>query len=177
GVSTGALFMMAGALQERLHTRELDGMGGLWKSAPRMGAVALVFCLASLGLPGLGNFNGEFLVFLGVFRVSVEAAVLAASGVVLSAIYSLWVVQRVFHGAQRPAVHDFGLRETAVFASMVAVIVWLGLFPQPVLDLFGQTIKALTVSPPLPLDAEAGGQGHFGEHAVYFINLATGSSR
>lgn len=177
GVSTGALFMIAGALQERLHTRELAGMGGFWSSAPRMGTAAMVFALASLGLPGLGNFIGEFLVFLGVFRVSAEAAVIAAAGIVLSAIYSLWIIQRVFHGGQRSAVPDLGFRETAVFASMVAVIVWLGLFPQPVIDLFGQTLQALNALPPLPLDAGAGGQGHVGGQAVYLINLTTGGSR
>lgn len=173
GVSTGALFMIAGALQERLHSRDITGMGGFWMSAPKMGAAMLVFALASLGLPGLGNFTGEFLVLLGVFSVSPESAVFAASGLVLSAIYSLWIVQRVLHGPQKIRVADFKGREMATMASMIAVIVWLGLFPQPVLDLFGQTLKALNVTASLPV--EAGTEERFDTGpAVYRINLKTG---
>jgi len=172
GVSTGALFMIAGSLQERLHSRDLSGMGGFWTSAPKMGAVMLVFALASLGLPGLGNFVGEFLVLIGVFSVSPEAAVFAASGLVLSAIYSLWIVQRVFHGPQKITVADFRGHEMAAMASMIAVIVWLGLFPQPVLDLFGQTLKTLNVTTARPV--ETGIDKFKAGPAVYRINLSTG---
>lgn len=175
GVSTGALFMIAGALQERLHSRDMAVMGGFWTSAPKMGAVMLVFALASLGLPGLGNFVGEFLVLIGVFSVSPEAAIFAASGLVLSAIYSLWIIQRVFHGPQKITVADFKGRETATMASMFAVIVWLGLFPQPVLDLFGQTLKALNVTAARPVDA--GIDKFKAGPAVYRINFSTGEEK
>lgn len=171
GVSTGALFMIAGALQERLHTRDLSKMGGLWAGAPRMGAVALVFALASLGLPGLGNFIGEFLVFLGVFTVSPEAAILAATGLVLSAIYSLWIIQRVFHGPLKTGIQDFGRREMAAFVPMIAVIVWLGLFPQPVLELFGQTLRALNVTASAPVETGSGVEKLDAGSAVYRISL------
>ena len=173
GVSTGALFMIAGSLQERLHSRDIADMGGLWTSAPKMGAAMLVFALASLGLPGLGNFAGEFLVLLGVFSVSPEAPISAASGLVLSAIYSLWIVQRVFHGTQKLGIVDFGRREMAAIVPMIAVIVWLGVFPQPVLDLFGQTLKALNVSASLPVEAGTDERFEAGP-AVYRINLSTG---
>lgn len=173
GVSTGALFMIAGSLQERLHSRDISGMGGLWASAPMMGAAMLVFALASLGLPGLGNFVGEFLVLLGVFSISPEAAILAASGLVLSAVYSLWIVQRVFHGPQKLKVLDFGRREMAAIVPMIVVLLWLGLFPQPVLDLFGQTLRALNVAGTQPLEAGAG-EGFGAGPAVYRINLSTG---
>ena len=80
GVSTAALFMMAGALQQRLHTRDMDRMGGLWQNMPRMGACAMFFALASLGLPGLGNFVAEFLVLVGLFQVSPLFTLIAALG-------------------------------------------------------------------------------------------------
>lgn len=176
GISTGALFMLAGALQERLHTRELTSMGGFWSSAPKLGAVGLIFVLASLGLPGLGNFAAEFLVLLGTFSVSPEAAILAASGLVLSAVYSLWIVQRVFHGPSMKVVSDLKRRETAAFASMAVLIVWLGLFPQPVLDLFGQTLRTLNVSAVKPLGASEDAVHRAGP-AVYNINYIVEDKR
>lgn len=140
GVSTGALFMLAGALQERIHTREIERMGGLWAAAPRMGAITLFFALASLGIPGLGNFIGEFLVLLGTFGVSTPAAIIAAFGLIASAVYALWLVQRVFHGTMEEGLkmNDLDLRETSAMAVMVLIIVWLGLMPQPLLDRAGQ---------------------------------------
>jgi NADH-quinone oxidoreductase subunit M len=98
GISTGALFALVGLLQERIHTRDMARMGGLWATVPRMGAAMLFFSLASLGLPGLGNFVGEFLVLLGSFRVSMAATAAAALGLVVAAVYALWIVQRVLQG-------------------------------------------------------------------------------
>lgn len=177
GISTGALFMLVGTLQERLHSRELSMMGGFWSSAPKMGAAALVFALASLGLPGLGNFVAEFLVLLGAFNVSPEAAILSASGLVLSAIYSLWIIQRVFHGPEKTAVPDFQRRETATMASMVVIIVWLGLFPQTVLDLFGQTLRSLNVAAGRPVGAKVEEEPRRFGPAVYTINHVTEDKR
>ncbi|MCL5024055.1 MAG: NADH-quinone oxidoreductase subunit M [Nitrospirae bacterium] len=136
GVSTGALFILAGALQERIHSRDLGLMGGLWSAAPRMGAVGMFFGLASLGLPGLGNFIGEFLVLFGAYKVSVVMTVIATTGLVIATAYSLWMVQRVFFGARReePRPSDLGVREMAMMAFMMAVIVWIGLYPRMVLS-------------------------------------------
>jgi NADH-quinone oxidoreductase subunit M len=136
-ITTGALFMLVGALQERLHTRDLSRMGGLWSPVPRMAAVTMVFALASLGLPGLGNFIGEFLVLVGTYRSSVAAACLASLGLIGASVYALWVMQRAFHGPTKlggwkPA--DLGGREMAAMAAMIVMIVWLGLYPQPVFD-------------------------------------------
>ncbi|MFO0753838.1 MAG: NADH-quinone oxidoreductase subunit M [Thermodesulfovibrionales bacterium] len=135
GVATGALFIIVGALQERIHTRDMARMGGLWETVPRMGAISLFFALASLGLPGLGNFVGEILVLFGAFRVSLSATVLAAAGLVTAAIYSLWIIQRVYHGENTHywRLPDFGGRELAMMGAMIAVLLWLGLYPQPVL--------------------------------------------
>ncbi len=135
-VSTGALFMIVGSLQERLQTRDLRRMGGLWASVPRLAAVTMVFALASLGLPGLGNFIGEFLVLVGTYRSSVTAAVIASLGFIAASVYALWIMQQAFHGPERPGVGpaDLNGRETAAMAAMIIVIVWLGFYPQPVLD-------------------------------------------
>jgi NADH-quinone oxidoreductase subunit M len=135
GISTGALFILVGIIQERVHTREMGNMGGFWSTAPRLGGFGLVFALASLGLPGFGNFVAEFLVLLGSYRTHPMITVIAASGLVLAAIYSLWIVQNVFHGKKREGVKflDLSSRETGMMLAMFLVILWLGLYPQPVL--------------------------------------------
>jgi NADH-quinone oxidoreductase subunit M len=145
GISTGALFIWVGALQERTHTRDLERMGGLWAAAPRMGGAVMVFALASLGLPGLGNFVGEFLVLVGAYQASAPLAVAAAFGLIGSAVYSLWMVQRVFHGParQEAAIADLSARETVVFAALIAAIVWIGLYPQPLLKTAQPALEAL----------------------------------
>jgi NADH-quinone oxidoreductase subunit M len=145
GISTGSLFILAGALQERMHTRDMSRMGGLWSTVPKLGGVALFFAVASLGLPGLGNFVGEFLVLLGTYKVSVPLTVLATLGLISATIYSLWLVQRTFHGANKEGwkLDDLSARETATMASMIAVIVWLGIYPQPLLNTSRQALAQL----------------------------------
>ena len=119
-----------------MHTRDLARMGGLWETVPRLAAVGLFFAIASLGLPGLGNFVGEFLVLLGAYRVSVPLTVVAAAGLVTAAIYALVLVQKAFHGPNRGhwVLADLAPREMSALAAMVAIIVWFGLYPPPVLD-------------------------------------------
>ncbi len=139
GISTGMLFVLAGAIQERIHTRDMRSMGRFWEKAPVMGGVGMVFALASLGLPGLGNFIGEFLVLLGAFRASPVAAVVASLGLIFSTVYALWMVQQVFHGEPREErgslpLPDFYPREAFISAAMIILIVWLGLYPQPVIN-------------------------------------------
>lgn len=146
GFSTAALFMMAGALQQRLHTRELSRMGGLWMRVPRMGVVTLFFVVASLGMPGLGNFVGEFMVLLGAFEVNVTLTVVAALGLVVAAAYALLLMQRSFQGGlaeSLPPIRDYGSREMAVSVVMMAALICLGVYPQPVLDLSGPVVDAL----------------------------------
>ncbi|MGN7885538.1 NADH-quinone oxidoreductase subunit M [Dyadobacter endophyticus] len=135
-LSTGALFLMAGMIKERLHTRDIEQMGGLWSPMPRMGSVGLVFAMASLGLPGLGNFVAEFLILLGVFQAQAWITVAAASGLIFSAVYSLRIVGKIFLGPRKTmeAVPDFSPREMLIMAALTISVVWLGLFPQPVID-------------------------------------------
>ena len=138
GLSTAALFMMAGALQQRLHTREMGEMSGLWVRAPRMGAVALFFVIASLGMPGLGNFVGEFMVLLGAFQVDMPLAIAAAVGIVVAAVYALSLMQRSFQGTPNPGVAtmaDFGFREMSVMVLMMLALLWLGVYPETLLSL------------------------------------------
>jgi NADH-quinone oxidoreductase subunit M len=136
GISTGALFILVGQLYDRIHTRDITKMGGLWEKAPVMGAVGLVFSMASLGLPGLGNFVAELLTLLGAFKASVLMSCLASVGLIAATIYSLRIVQKVFLGKQNTdwKMGDLTIREKVVSASMIIAILWLGLFPKPVLD-------------------------------------------
>jgi NADH-quinone oxidoreductase subunit M len=145
GISTGALFFLVGALQERIHTRDLERMGGLWAAAPRLGGSALFFAMASLGLPGLGDFVGEVLVLFGAFRVSVPVAVFAAVGVLAATLYGLRLVQRAFQGpAVQPwRLEDLSFREMLIVAAMSVTLLWLGLYPRPVLDTFGAAMGNL----------------------------------
>lgn len=145
GISTGSLFVLVGALQERLHTREIDRMSGLWQTLPRLSGSGLYFALASMGLPGLGDFVGEFLILLGVYQRSRILTVIAAIGILASTFYVLKFVQYAFHG---PNVHqwkltDLSLREGIIVAPMVVVLLWLGLYPQPVLNTFRPAMEAL----------------------------------
>jgi NADH-quinone oxidoreductase subunit M len=136
GISTGALFIVAGTIQQRLHTRDLGSMGGYWNEAPRLGGATLLFALASLGLPGLGNFAAEFLILFGTFRAAPVFAAFASLGLIASTIYALTLFQRIFHGPKTAAskLPDIGAREVAVFVALALAIVWLGLYPQPVLN-------------------------------------------
>ena len=136
GISTGALFVLVGQLYERIHTRDINKMGGLWEKAPVMGAVGLIFSMASLGLPGLGNFIAELLILIGAFKANVLMSCLASLGLIAATIYSLRIVQKVFLGKANTdwKMNDLTLREKIVSASLVIAIVWLGLFPRPVLN-------------------------------------------
>lgn len=136
GISTGALFIMAGQLSERIHTRDLNKMGGLWGKAPVMGSIGLIFSMASLGLPGLGNFIGELLILIGAFKANVLMSCLASLGLIAATIYSLRIVQKIFFGDNKNYlnINDLTVREKLVSSSLVIIIVWLGLFPQPVFN-------------------------------------------
>ncbi len=136
GLSTAALFIIAGAVYERTHTRDLDRLGGLWTTVPKMGAMGLFFAMASLGLPGLGNFVAEILVLVGAYKVSIFLTVLATIGLVAATIYSLWLVHRTFHGPNKAewSLPDINRREALVLWVLVIGLIWLGLYPQPVLD-------------------------------------------
>ena len=145
GFSTAALFMTAGALQQRLHTRDMTLMGGLWQEAPRMGAIAMFFIIASLGMPGLGNFVGEFLILMGAFSVNKVITIIATLGLVTGAIYALIAMQRVFQGERDKIIgmQDFGGRELSAMIPMILGLTFIGVYPQPVFDLIEPALATL----------------------------------
>ena len=145
GLSTGGLFALVGGLQERMHTRDLERMGGLWAVAPRLSGAVLFFSMASLGLPGIGDFVGEFLVLLGSYRVSAPIAVIASLGILASTFYALRMVQRAFQGPNTHAwrLPDLTRREGLMVGTMIAGLLWLGLYPQTVLNTFEPAMQSL----------------------------------
>ncbi|MCU1357809.1 MAG: nuoM [Acidimicrobiales bacterium] len=137
GVSTGALFLLVGMIYDRRHTREIAKLKGLQKPAPIFAAVFTVVMLSSIGLPGLNGFVGEFLILVGSFLTQRWWAVVAVTGVILAALYLLWAYQRVFHGepdADNATFRELKLTEGLVMAPLIGLIVFMGVYPKPVLD-------------------------------------------
>ena len=146
GLSTGALFLLVGMISERRGTREIAKLKGLQKPAPLFAAVFTVVMLSSIGLPGLNGFVGEFLVLIGSFLTRRWWAIIAASGVILAALYLLWAYQRVFHGEPDEDNRHFpeiNWREGLVMAPLIALIVFLGVYPKPVLDRMAPSVDRL----------------------------------
>ena len=150
GIVSAALFLCVGVVYDRLHTRRIDRYGGLVHRMPRYAAVFMVFTLASVGLPGTSGFIGEFLVLFGVFQVNVWAAALAATGVILGAAYMLWLYRRIIFGELvKPdlmRMKDLHPREVVVFAPLVILVLWMGIWPEPFLDVFDASVKNLLTS-------------------------------
>ena len=147
GLTTGALFLLVGMLYDRRHTKEIKDFGGLATPAPIMAGFFLFMAFASIGLPGLNGFVGEFLVLVGSFPSLPALAVVAAFGVVLAAIYMLWAYQRVFTGPlTKPAnrkVMDLSGKETAILAPLAALVLLLGLYPGILLDRTAPSVEAI----------------------------------
>ena len=145
GIAAAALFMIAGGIRERLHTLDGDRMGGLWAQVPRLSAMGLLFAMATLGLPGFGNFVAEILILVGTFRGYPVLTLVAVLGMITTTVYALVLVQRAFHGSPRQAEagRDYGVREGLAMAVMTVLIVWLGLYPQPVFHAAAPALAAL----------------------------------
>jgi NADH-quinone oxidoreductase subunit M len=165
GLSTGALFLLAGFLITRRGSTEIDAYGGVQKVAPLLAGTFLVAGLSSLALPGLSSFVSEFLVLVGTFTRYKAAAVAATVGIILAAIYMLLMYQRMMTGPVRKEVEGFGdlrARELWAVGPLVALIIALGVYPQPVLNIINpavhQTLTAVHVKDPAPPHpATAGG--------------------
>jgi len=134
GISTGALFILVGFLYERQPSLEIKDYGGVATPAPWLSTVFLITTLASIGLPMLNNFIGEYLVLQGAAMVQFKWAIFAAIGVILSACYMLWLYQRTFYGRAPEAVaahvYDMNLREWAAMVPLIVMMVWMGTFTQ-----------------------------------------------
>jgi NADH-quinone oxidoreductase subunit M len=137
GVSTGALFFLVGMIYERRHSRMIADFGGIAKVVPAFAAVLTLVSLSSIGLPGTNGFIGEFLVLLGAFRTQPVATVVATSAVIFAAAYLLWALKRVLYGPlqneENRHLTDLTGREYAVLVPLLVLILWLGLYPGPVL--------------------------------------------
>jgi NADH-quinone oxidoreductase subunit M len=146
GLSTGALFLLVGMISDRRHTRQISELRGLQKPAPVLAAVFTVVMLSSIGLPALNGFVGEFLILIGSFVTRRWWAVVGAAGVILAAVYLLWAYQRVFHGTpegENAEMADMGWRERAVMVPILALIVFLGVYPAPVLERIEPSVERL----------------------------------
>jgi NADH-quinone oxidoreductase subunit M len=137
GIVSAALFLCVGVVYDRLHTREITRYGGLVKNMPRYAAVFMIFTMASVGLPGTSGFVGEFLVLAGLWQSSTVFTFLAATGVVLGAAYMLYLYRRVVFGElTKPdvkAMKDINPREIAIFAPLLALVLWMGVYPSSVI--------------------------------------------
>jgi NADH-quinone oxidoreductase subunit M len=147
GLVSGALFLCVGVVYDRLHTRDIARYGGLVSNMPRYAAIFMFMMLASVGLPGTSGFVGEFLVLMGAFQANTWVAVLATIGIILGAAYMLFLYRRIIFGKLTKAdlrdLLDLSPREVAVFAPIVVLVLWLGVYPQPVLDIFGPAVEQL----------------------------------
>ncbi|KHE92235.1 MAG: NADH-quinone oxidoreductase subunit M [Candidatus Scalindua rubra] len=147
GLSTGALFLIVGMLYERRHTRLIADYGGVTKKMPILAVFFMVMTLSSIGLPGLNGFVGEFLVLLGTFKSNVLLAVVATTGVILSACYMLWMFQRVmFNKITNPEnakLKDINGRECALLLPITMLIFWIGIYPKPILSRMDVSVNHL----------------------------------
>ncbi len=155
GLSTGALFLIVGMIYERRHTRDMDAFGGLWKVMPIYGALTLIVTLSSMGLPGLNGFVGEFTILLGAWQAgqaggplgSYLYAAFAASGVILAAIYMLFMFQKLFLGPvdkeENKKLRDLNWREIITLIPLIIMIFWIGLYPKPFFNLMAPAVMKL----------------------------------
>ena len=146
GISTGALFLLVGWIYERRHTRQISELRGLQAVAPIFAAGFMVVMLSSIGVPGLNGFVGEYLILIGSFQSARWWTVVAATGVILAAVYLLWAYQRVFHGEPDEANRGFAEiepREAGVLGVLIAIIVFTGVYPKPMLDRIEPSVTAL----------------------------------
>jgi NADH-quinone oxidoreductase subunit M len=134
GLVSGALFLCVGVVYDRLHTREIDRYGGLANNMPAYSVLLLLFTMAAVGLPGTSGFVGEFLALLGSYAANSWVAFVATTGIILGAAYMLWLYWRVAYGTSRNAdaaiMPDLNKRETAMLASIAAIVLWMGVYPE-----------------------------------------------
>ncbi len=146
GVVTGALFLSIGVIYERTHTREIRDYGGLASVLPVFSGFFMVFTLASIGLPGTNGFVGEFLVILGGFSANTWAGVFAATGIIIGAVYMLWLYQRLFFmevNEKITGLNDMSLREVMALLPMFALVFWLGVYPNVFLSFLHESVREL----------------------------------
>jgi NADH-quinone oxidoreductase subunit M len=147
GFISGALFLCVGVVYDRMHTRQIDAYGGLVNNMPAYALIFMLFTMANVGLPGTSGFIGEFLTLVGIFQVNTWVALVATSGVILSAAYALWLYRRVMMGdlikESLRAISDLTRQEKLIFAPLIIMTILLGIYPALVLDMTGPSVQAL----------------------------------
>jgi len=147
GIVSAALFLCVGVVYDRMHTREIAAYGGLVHRMPRYAFTFMFFTLASVGLPGLSGFVGEFLVLLGTFKVNTWVAFLAATGLILGVAYALWLYRKIMFGEltkdSLKAILDMNRREVVVFLPLVLLALWMGVYPSSFLDPMAPSVDKL----------------------------------
>ncbi|MEL7344641.1 MAG: NADH-quinone oxidoreductase subunit M [Pseudomonadota bacterium] len=156
GFISGALFLCVGVIYDRMHTRDIDAYGGLVNRMPAYALIFMLFTMANVGLPGTSGFVGEFLTLLGMFQANTWVAAVAATGVILSAAYALWLYRRVVMGdlikESLKSITDMTARERWIFAPLVFMTLLLGVYPSLVTDIIGPSVEALLVDYQAGLD-------------------------
>jgi NADH-quinone oxidoreductase subunit M len=156
GVVSAALFLIVGVVYDRMHSRDIAAYGGLVHRMPAYSLVFMLFMLASVGLPGTAGFIGEFLVLVGAFQANTWVAALAATGLILGAAYMLYLYRRVIFGQltkdSLKAILDMSPREMAVFAPLVVLVIWMGVYPAPFLDVMHASVANLLTQVTASLD-------------------------
>ncbi len=159
GLVASALFLCVGVVYDRMHTREIAAYGGLVNNMPKYAVVFLIFTMANVGLPGTSGFVGEFLTLLAVFKVNTWVALFATTGVILSAAYALWLYRRVVFGVltkdSLKGLLDLSTREKAIIYPLVALVIFFGVYPAPLLDYTAASVDALVNQVTLTLEAAA----------------------
>lgn len=147
GFISGALFLCVGVIYDRMHTRDIDAYGGLVNKMPAYALIFMLFTMANVGLPGTSGFVGEFLTLMGIFQVNTWVALIATSGVILSAAYALYLFRKVVWGdlikESLKSITDMNMRERAIFAPLVIMTILLGVYPALVTDAIGPSVEAL----------------------------------
>ncbi len=178
GISTGALFLIVGFIYERRHTREIKEFGGLAKQMPIFATIFMIITFSSIGLPGTNGFVGEFLILMGAFQSNLRwFAVVATSGVILAAVYMLWMFQRVMFGElnnpKNQNLKDLNLREIVLMVPLLVFVFWIGVYPNTFLEKMNPSLerlieqvkgKQVAVVQPLNQGESHGGQGGHGGH-------------
>jgi NADH-quinone oxidoreductase subunit M len=185
GLSTGALFLLVGMIFERRRTYRFSELGGLQTVMPVLGWVFIAVIMSDIGLPGLNGFIGEFLVLVGTFITHRWWAVVATSGVVLGAVYLLWAYQRVFHGpaqAVNAGIRDMTWVERLAVAPLLAGIIFIGVYPQPLLERIQPAVDHLVAhveyaDPSLRIPSHGVGHGTFAVPADQVVDLPVGGQK
>jgi NADH-quinone oxidoreductase subunit M len=161
GVVSAALFLIVGVVYDRIHSRAIERYDGLVERMPAYAVAFMIFMLASVGLPGTSGFVGEFLIIVGAFQVNTWLALLTASGMVLGAVYMLYLYRRVIFGKMTKedlfSILDMNWREKAVFAPLILLVFWMGLYPPSFLDVMSASVENLIVNYETALAASGGG--------------------